>query len=173
MPTNRRESPGELPPEASIVYTPNEEAEAAAKALAIDAARMLHDDKCEDVVVLDVRRLSQVSDFLVIGSGSSDRQMRSAADDVAKAAAQTGSSVFGRSIDDRTTWIVLDMVDVVVHIFEPNVRAHYDLEMLWGEAERVAWERAGDGSKVAGNRDRAGLGKPERRRGDDGREAEE
>ena len=74
-------------------------------------------------------------------------------DDVNKLAAKMGYPVFRRDADDRTTWIVVDCVDVVLHVFEPNTRAHYDLEMLWADAPRVEWERPGQMK-----RDRAGLG---------------
>ncbi len=117
--------------------------------LAIDAARLLSDDKCEDVLCLDVRSLSQLSDYIIIGTGSSDRQMRSAADDVADLAQTHNYPIFKRSQDDRATWIVLDCVDVVVHIFEPNTRAHYDLEMLWGDAKPVDWSRPAPGKAPA------------------------
>lgn len=113
----------------------------AIRRFAVEAARTLADDKCEDVVCLDVRELSQVADYIVIASGSSDRQMRSSADDVEKLARESGYGIFRRSDDDRATWLVLDCVDVVVHVFEPNTRAHYDLEMLWADAERVEWIR--------------------------------
>lgn len=121
-------------------------------AFAVDAARLMSDDKCEDVIVLDVSGLSQLSDYIVIGSGTSDRQMRSTADEVAKLGDKHNSPVFRRNVDDRATWIVMDFVDVVAHIFEPNTRAHYDLEMLWADAPRVAWERPDQQS-----RNRAGL----------------
>lgn len=121
---------------------------------AVEAARMLQDDKCDDILCLDVRELSQVSDYIVIATGSSDRQMQSAADDVKKLAVESGYGIFRRSDDERATWIVLDCVDVVVHIFEPNTRAHYDLEMLWGDAERVKWERPA-GAKPPGAQRRA------------------
>jgi ribosome-associated protein len=133
-------------------------AEAAARSLAIEAARLLSDDKCEDVLVLDVRALSQVSDYLVIGSGTSDRQMRGTADDVVRLAEGTGHGIYGQSVDDRTTWVVIDCVDVVVHIFEPGTRAHYDLEMLWGEAPRLEWGRP-EAKPPDRTRDRAGLGR--------------
>ena len=45
------------------------------------------------------------------------------------------------SADDRASWLLADFVDVIVHVFEPNTRAHYDLEMLWGDAPRLEWER--------------------------------
>ncbi len=115
-------------------------------------ARVLHDDKCSDVVVLDVTGLSSVSDFIVLASGTSDRQMHSAGKNAAEAAEKLGYPPFRRNVDDRTTWVVLDCIDVIAHIFEPNTRAHYDLEMLWGDAPRIAWERPDQMS-----RDRTGL----------------
>lgn len=111
------------------------------RAFAVEAARLASDDKCEDVVLLDVRQLSQLSDYLVICSGTSDRQMRTVADEVEELGARMGFPLFRRDIDDRTTWVVVDCVDVVVHVFEPNTRAHYDLEMLWADAPRLEWER--------------------------------
>src|SRR5690606_16108092 len=117
-----------------------------------EAARLLHDDRCEDIVVLDVRELSQVCDYLVVAAGTSDRQMNSAADDVAEVAEELDTPVLRRSQDPRARWIVLDRMDVVVHIFEPQTRAHYDLELLWGDAPRVEWRRPEERS-----RDRAEL----------------
>lgn len=117
------------------------------RAFAIDAARLLADNKCEDVLVLDVRGLSHVTDYVVIGTGTSDRQMRSTADDLKEPAAEHGMPSLRRSGDDRDVWIVADFVDVIVHLFEPNARAHYDLEMLWGDAKSVPWQRAGQDSR--------------------------
>ncbi len=108
---------------------------------AIEAARLLQDDKCEDVVVLDVRTLSPVSEYIVIASGTSERQMRSVLSHVEDLGAERDYGVFHSTKDDRATWLLADFVNVVVHVFEPNTRAHYDLEMLWGDAERIAWER--------------------------------
>jgi ribosome-associated protein len=125
---------------------------AEARAFAIDAARLFADDKCDDIVVLDVSGLSQVTDFIVIGSGTSERQMRSALKDVEDMGSKRGFGVFRSSTDDRASWLLADFVDVVAHVFEPNVRAHYDLEMLWGDAPRLEWERP-----EGRNRDRAGL----------------
>ncbi|MEZ6234886.1 MAG: ribosome silencing factor [Phycisphaerales bacterium] len=114
------------------------------KALALEAARLCHDDKCTDVVVLDVRDLSPVTDYLVIATGTSDRQMRSVLDHVEDLGSSMDFPPFKVSRDDGTLWLLADFVDVVVHLFEPNARAHYDLEMLWGDAPRVEWRRPGD-----------------------------
>ncbi len=114
------------------------------RAFAIEAARTLADAKCSDIVVLDVQGLSQITDFIVIGSGTSDRQMHAAAQHVGELAQEQHFPLFRRNVDERTTWIVLDLVDCIVHVFEPNARALYDLEMLWGDAPNVKWERPGE-----------------------------
>ncbi|MBX3364514.1 MAG: ribosome silencing factor [Phycisphaeraceae bacterium] len=114
----------------------------AARRFAIEAARSLADDKCEDVAVLDVSGLSQVTDFIVIASGTSSRQMATALEHVGELGATAGYPVFGSSVDQGSLWLLSDFVDVIVHVFEPNTRAYYDLEMLWGDAPRIPWERA-------------------------------
>lgn len=119
-----------------------------ARAFAIEAARLMHDDKCENVVVLDVRPKSQVTDYIVIGTGTSERQMRSVLHHVQELGDQTGYTVFRSSTDERATWLLADFVNVVVHVFEPNTRAHYDLEMMWGDAKHVVWKRRGSSAKT-------------------------
>lgn len=122
------------------------------RSFAIEAARLLLDNKCSDIVVLDVTRISNMSDYIIVASGTSDRQMLSSGDDVAKLGEQKNYRAFRSDMDQRSTWIIVDFVDVVVHIFEPNTRAHYDLEMLWADADRLEWERPDQM-----NRNRAGL----------------
>jgi ribosome-associated protein len=119
---------------------------------AILAARMCKDDHCDDVQVLDVTKMSTLADFIVIASGTSDRQMRSVLRHVEELAYSLGNQSCRTTSDERATWLVADFVDIVVHLFEPNTRSHYDLEMLWGDAPRVAWERTDQL-----DRDRAGL----------------
>ncbi len=123
-----------------------------AEAFAIEAARLLHDDKCTDVVLLDVRGRNPMTDYLVIGSGTSDRQMRSTLQDVEEVGAKIGYAAVRSTSDDRATWLLADFMNVIVHLFEPNTRAHYDIEMMWGDAPRIPWERPGSAA-----RDRAGL----------------
>jgi ribosome-associated protein len=123
----------------------SDEARAAAAekdlAFAIDAARLLDDRKCEDVVLLDLRGLSEVTNFVVIGTGTSDRQMKSVADELRDIADEEGQPTFARDRDPAATWIVVDFVNLIVHLFEPNQRAYYDLESLWGDAPRMMWRR--------------------------------
>lgn len=109
------------------------------RAFAVAAARSLRDSRCEDIIVLDVRGLSHVTDYVVIGSGTSQRQMGSALQHVEDLARETGFGRLQTSTDDRSLWLLADFVDVVVHLFEPNTRAYYDLEMLWGDAPQVDW----------------------------------
>jgi ribosome-associated protein len=129
-------------PHASAVTRSDPDAQARARALATAIATALDEANCEDIVVLDVRDLSQVADYFVIASGTSERQMRTAGRKAEETAEELGESVFRSHSDAATTWVALDLVDVVVHIFEPTARGHYDLEMLWGDADRVEWPRA-------------------------------
>lgn len=109
------------------------------RTFALSAARTLRDNKCDDIVLLDVRGLSHVTDYVVIGSGTSQRQMGSALQHVEDMAKESNFARVHTSRDDQSLWLLADFVDVVVHLFEPNTRAYYDLEMLWGDAPRVEW----------------------------------
>ena len=127
--TDRRSASGSAAPSRSEI------------AFAVEAARLLADSHCEDVVVFDVRGLSQLTNFVLIASGTSDRQMKAVGHHVEELGQAHGMERLGQERDESTTWIVLDFIDVMVHLFEPVTRAHYDLEMLWGDAPRVPWPR--------------------------------
>jgi ribosome-associated protein len=116
-------------------------AEEDARAFAVDAARLCADSHCEDVLIFDVTGVSPVTSFIVIATGTSDRQIKSVADELAEFGAPHGFRRYGNERDEHTTWLVADFVDVVVHLFEPATRAHYDLEMMWGDAPQVSWRR--------------------------------
>ena len=108
-----------------------------ARAFSLAIAESLVDDKCTDVVVLDVRGVSPVTGFIVIGSGTSARQMGASLDHLDEVAEAHDTSVFKVSTDNDSLWLLADFVDVVVHLFEPNAREHYDLEHLWADSQRV------------------------------------
>ena len=110
-----------------------------ARALAVQAARIAHDDNAEDIVVLDLRGISPVTEYFVIATGTSDRQLRAVADEICREARAAGQQVWQVAGRESADWIVLDFVDVVVHLFEASKRAYYDLELIWGEAPRVRW----------------------------------
>jgi ribosome-associated protein len=103
-------------------------------------ARLAADNRAEDVIILDLRKLSAIADFFVIATGTSDRQMRAVANAVDEYGATVGQRAFGRSGYDNATWVLVDYVDVVLHIFDAERRQYYDLELLWGDAPRISWE---------------------------------
>ena len=108
-----------------------------AKAFAVAAAKLAGERHCTDVVVLDLRKVSQVTDYFVILTGTSDRQMRSVADEITDTGKKKKFPLFGRAGYETSHWVLLDFVDVVVHIFDKQSRGYYDLEMLWGDAKKV------------------------------------
>ena len=127
--------------DAPAASAPDDQDFDAARAFAVDAARLLSDANCEDIELFDVRGLSPVTRFIVIASGTSDRQIKSVGADVAELGQAQGFPRYGADRDDASTWLVVDLVEVMVHLFEPATRGHYDLEMLWGDAPKVQWRR--------------------------------
>jgi len=111
-----------------------------AKGFALEAAKVAVDRHCQDVLVLDLRDISPATDYFVIATGTSDRQMRTVCDDISDAARKQGFERFGRAGYEQAKWILLDFVDVVVHLFSRSYREYYDLELLWGDAQRIEIE---------------------------------
>lgn len=126
---------------ASLVYAPAV-VERNAHQFAIEIARIAHDYKSENLVALDLRGISSVTDFVVICTGTSDRQMRAVADLVIEYGKKVGETPYGKAGYDNAVWILLDYVDVVFHTFAKVYREYYDLELLWGDAPRVDWVRS-------------------------------
>ncbi len=97
----------------------------------------LEDSKAREIVVLDVRKLSSMTDYFVIASGSNQPHLRAMHDRVHLRLKELGQRSYHRSPDPEASWLCLDFVDVVVHIMSEEARAYYGLETLWGEAPRV------------------------------------
>ena len=95
------------------------------------------DKKAVDLVVLDLRKAAGFTDFFVMASGTNTRQVRAIADGVMDALAEQGVKPAHVEGYDRSEWILLDYFDFIVHIFGQETRAFYDLERLWGNAERT------------------------------------
>jgi ribosome-associated protein len=98
--------------------------------------------------VLDVRGLSPVTDYYVVATGTSARQMRTVMDDLEELGNAKGYAPISRSGYEGETWLLCDMVDVVVHVFNQDSRQFYDLDNLWGDANRVEWKPEGQPQAV-------------------------
>ena len=109
-----------------------------AKQLALVCRELADNRKAEDIVVLDVRKTSSVTDYFVIASGTSEPHLRAISEEI------HGKLAEDHGIEPRITdgsvhggWLVLDFFDVIVHVMRSDVRKHYDLESLWGDAPKV------------------------------------
>ena len=115
-----------------------------AMAFALAAAKIASERHCSDIVVLDLKGKSPATDYFMIATGTSDRQMRTVADEICESAREEGQQRFGRAGYEQARWILLDFVDVVIHIFDREYRDYYDLELLWGDAKRLKWDKAAE-----------------------------
>ncbi|NLW49976.1 MAG: ribosome silencing factor [Candidatus Brocadiaceae bacterium] len=111
-----------------------------AEALACTCAHVADERKAEQVVVLHVEPLTFVSDYFVIATGLNERQIAAIATQVRQRAARLGHRVIGVEGEADCGWVLIDLGDVVVHVFTKEARRLYDLELLWGEAEHVDWQ---------------------------------
>lgn len=122
-------------PRRSIGLTRRKRMEVAEKTrIVVDAALDL---KAEDVVALDVREQSSFADVFVIATGRSDRQVRAIAEAVEQAVKKAGAPPLGVEGVAEGRWVLIDLDDVIVHVFTPDTRAHYDIERLWRDAPQM------------------------------------
>ena len=110
-------------------------------AFAIESARTCFDMKCTDVVLLDVKGQSQICDYIVVASGTSERQMRSVAEHLEDVGKESGNPLYRTNRDVGSTWVVVDFVETIIHLFEPDQRLYYDIEALWNDGAHVEWAR--------------------------------
>jgi len=108
-------------------------------ALSRVCARVADEKKGRDIIILDLRRLTYVTDFFVIVTAGNPRQMRAIARGVEEEMARRGTKPLGVEGTDASRWILLDYGDFVMHLFEEEWRKLYDLELLWGDAPRLEW----------------------------------
>ncbi len=106
--------------------------------LALLCRQYADNKKAENIVVLDVRELSSVTDYFVIASGTSEPHLRAIVDEISEQLREK-QEVRPRAIDGtpQSAWVVLDYFDVIVHAMRADLRDRYDLETLWGDAPRV------------------------------------
>jgi len=105
-----------------------------AKALALRIRDILDEKKATDIAVLDVRGASTVTDYTIIATGTSSPHIRALYEEVQHQLKQEGVPCYRRSGETEGGWMVLDYVSVIVHLFEPEIRAYYALETLWDSA---------------------------------------
>jgi len=91
----------------------------------------LEDVKGKDIVRLDVRELTSVTDYMVVASGTSNRHVKALADAVAEKSKAAGHRPIGVEGEDGSEWVLLDLGDTLVHVMLPRVREFYNLEKLW------------------------------------------
>ncbi len=89
--------------------------------------------KAMDIEVMDVRPVTDVTDFMIVASGGSHRQVLAIAENVVRRAKERGKRPLGVEGEQHREWVLVDLCDVVVHVMLPEVRALYRLEKLWGE----------------------------------------
>jgi len=123
--------------------------------VAIRAARAADEKKAEDVLILDLRDLTIVTDYFVICSGTSSNQLRAILEGVQKSLAEAGVYPLRQEGDHTTRWALLDYGGVVVHVFHHVERDFYELERLWARAPRVEWRQDGVAQEAASAQPRA------------------
>ncbi|MDA8235277.1 MAG: ribosome silencing factor [Clostridia bacterium] len=108
--------------------------------LAREAAQAAEDKKGLDVLILDITQISTVADYFVLSTGNSSTQVKAIADHVEEKLTEAGIKPLRREGVREGRWILLDYGDVVVHVFQQEDRAYYNLERLWGDAQVVNYE---------------------------------
>ncbi len=104
----------------------------AMKLAVIDA---IEDIKGFDISVMDVRKLTSMTNYMIVASANSSRQAKAVADNVREKLKEKGFAIRGTEGEKEGEWVLVDLDDIVVHIMVPATRAYYNLEQLWGEAE--------------------------------------
>jgi ribosome-associated protein len=105
--------------------------------LALRCRALADEKKAEDIVILDVRRISSVADYLVIVSATSEPHLRAVVEEVTLKLKEEGLRPQAADGTPAASWVVLDYFDVIVHVMKRETREHYDLEGLWNDAPRV------------------------------------
>ena len=108
--------------------------------LAQRAAELAWEKKGNDIVILDVKKLTDVTDYFVIISGESEPHVKALSDYLEEKLEQEENKIWHREGYSNLNWVLLDYVDVVIHIFKDQTRQYYQLEKLWGDARIIRIE---------------------------------
>ncbi|MDB4401291.1 ribosome silencing factor [Akkermansiaceae bacterium] len=108
--------------------------------LALACAHAADETKADDIRIFDVRGISTITDFMIVCSGASMPHLKAISRDIEKKVAEvTGEYAFRTEGKASTRWVVLDFVDVMVHVLHTEMRELYALEDLWGDAKQLIW----------------------------------
>lgn len=110
------------------------------KLFAVKIAEMTFNKKAFDVRILDLRNIASFADYFVICSADSDTQVKAIADEIDKGLRDEGIKCWHKEGYMALSWVLLDYIDVVVHIFKKESREFYNIEKLWGDAETIEVE---------------------------------
>lgn len=103
-------------------------------------AELIFEKKGSDVKVIELKTVSAVADYFILCSADSDSQVQAIADNIDKSLRENGVRLWHKEGTTALQWVLLDYVDVVVHVFQKDIRAFYNLEKLWGDAPIVVVE---------------------------------
>jgi ribosome-associated protein len=121
----------------------------ATRELAIAAARAAASKNARDILILDVAKLIVITDYFVIASGATDRQVKAVAEEIQQSLREKGIKPVRREGEREGRWVLLDFVDFVAHVFRDEEREYYGLERLWADAPAVAWEPSGSRGRAS------------------------
>jgi ribosome-associated protein len=117
--------------------------------VALAAAQVAHDNRGQNIVLLDLREMTAVFDFFLLITGTSRRQLHAIAEEIDRTLKeQFGEKRMGVEGYAAGTWILQDYGDVVIHLFDDQAREYYSLEQLWSEARRIDWQSS-QGPRIA------------------------
>ena len=109
------------------------------KEIAVECAKIADKKKARNIIILDISKLTPVTEYFVICTGINERQLYTIADEIEKELKKLSIKKFGIEGYREAKWILIDYGDVIVHLFNKEMRSYYDLELLWGDAPEVKW----------------------------------
>jgi ribosome-associated protein len=107
--------------------------------VAITCAEIADEKKAQDIVVLDISKLTFIAEYFVICTGINERQLQAIADEIKAKLKKRSIQNIGIEGYNEAKWILMDYGDVIVHLFSKEMRSFYELELLWGDAPKVTW----------------------------------
>jgi ribosome-associated protein len=133
-------------PVARAARTPRRTQARATRATARRVAAFALEKKAADVVLMDLRKVTDMTSFFVVCTGASSSQVKAIADNIIEKCGAASLSIYHVEGYESLRWVLIDMIDIVIHVFQPEVRGYYQLERLWGDTPS---ERVGDADAEA------------------------